>query len=105
VRLPLIMPTIMRSALRSMASGKRPGLHILVNNAATLIATTRPGSFWETPLEAEEFINVGLRSHFVASYHAAPLLIASGGGLIVNTGHYGAVCYYTVRSEGTTLGG
>ena len=69
-------------------------LDILVNNAATLIATTASGGFWEKPLEAVELINVGLRSHFVASYHAAPLLIASGRGLIVNTGHYGAVCYY-----------
>jgi NAD(P)-dependent dehydrogenase (short-subunit alcohol dehydrogenase family) len=99
------MPTITRSALCSIASGKRTGDLISVNNAATLIATTGPGSFGEKPLEAEEFINVGLRSHFVASYHAAPLLIASGGDLIVNTGHYGAVCYYTVRSEGTTSGG
>jgi NAD(P)-dependent dehydrogenase (short-subunit alcohol dehydrogenase family) len=69
-------------------------LDILVNNAATLIATTASGGFWEKPLEAVELINVGLRSHFVASYHAAPLLIAGGRGLIVNTGHYGAVCYY-----------
>lgn len=45
-------------------------------------------------LAAVELITVGLRSHFVASYHAAPLLIANGQGLIVNTGHYGAVSYY-----------
>jgi NAD(P)-dependent dehydrogenase (short-subunit alcohol dehydrogenase family) len=69
-------------------------LDILVNNAATLIATTASGGFWEKPLKAVELINVGLRSHFVASYHAAPLLIAGSRGLIVNTGHYGAVCYY-----------
>jgi NAD(P)-dependent dehydrogenase (short-subunit alcohol dehydrogenase family) len=69
-------------------------LDILVNNAASLIAMTDPGGFWEKPLEAVELINVGLRSHFIASYHAAPLLIANGRGLIVNTGHYGAVCYY-----------
>jgi NAD(P)-dependent dehydrogenase (short-subunit alcohol dehydrogenase family) len=69
-------------------------LDILVNNAATLIATTASGGFWEKPLEAVELINLGLRSHFVASYHAAPLLISGGRGLIVNTGHYGAVCYY-----------
>ena len=69
-------------------------IHILVNNAASLIATTASGGFWEKPLEAVELINVGLRSHFVASYYAAPLLIASSRGLIVNTGHYGAVCYY-----------
>ena len=67
---------------------------VLVNNAASLIATTQAGGFWEKPLEAVDLISVGLRSHYVASYHAAPLLIAGGHGLIVNTGHYGAVCYY-----------
>ena len=59
-------------------------LDILVNNAADLNArTTDTGSFWEKPLEAVELLNVGLRSHFVASYYAAPLLIANGRGLIV----------------------
>lgn len=69
-------------------------LDILVNNAAKLVATTMSGGFWEKPLEAVDLITVGLRSHFVASYYAAPLLIANGQGLIVNTGHYGAVCYF-----------
>jgi NAD(P)-dependent dehydrogenase (short-subunit alcohol dehydrogenase family) len=70
-------------------------LDILVNNAADLNARTiDAGSFWEKPLEAVELLNVGLRSHFVASYYAAPLLITNGRGLIVNTGHYGAVCYF-----------
>jgi NAD(P)-dependent dehydrogenase (short-subunit alcohol dehydrogenase family) len=72
----------------------RGRLDILVNNAASVIAPTQGGGFWEQPLEAVDLINVGLRSHFVASYHAAPLLIANGQGLIVNTGHYGAVCYH-----------
>jgi hypothetical protein len=63
-------------------------LDILVNNAADLNARTiDAGSFWEKPLEAVELLNVGPRSHFAASYYAAPLLIANGRGLIVNTGH------------------
>jgi NAD(P)-dependent dehydrogenase (short-subunit alcohol dehydrogenase family) len=41
-----------------------------------------------------ELLNVGLRSHFVSSYYASPLLIANGRGLIANTSHYGAVCYF-----------
>jgi NAD(P)-dependent dehydrogenase (short-subunit alcohol dehydrogenase family) len=47
-----------------------------------------------------DLITVGLRSHFVAAYHAAPLLIANGRGLIVHTGHYGAVSYH----QGPTYG-
>ena len=69
-------------------------LDILVNNASKLVATTMAGGFWEKPLETADLITVGLRSHFVASFYAAPLLIANGRGLIVNTGHYGAVAYH-----------
>lgn len=69
-------------------------LDILVNNAAKVVGMTGSGGFWEKPLEAVDLIQVGLRSHYVASYHASPLLIANGKGLIVNTGHYGAVCHH-----------
>src|SRR3984885_5648393 len=69
-------------------------LDILVNNAAKFAGPVRPGGFWNNPLELADLITVGLRSHFVAAYHAAPLLIANGRGLIVNTGYYGAVSYH-----------
>jgi NAD(P)-dependent dehydrogenase (short-subunit alcohol dehydrogenase family) len=68
-------------------------LDILVNNAAKVLDPA-PGGFWERPLETADLLTVGLRSHYVASFHAAPLLIANGRGLIVNTGHYGAVSYH-----------
>jgi NAD(P)-dependent dehydrogenase (short-subunit alcohol dehydrogenase family) len=67
----------------------RGKIDILVNNAASVMAIVQSGGFWEKPLNTVDLINVGLRSHYVASYHAAPLLIANGKGLIVNTGHYG----------------
>jgi NAD(P)-dependent dehydrogenase (short-subunit alcohol dehydrogenase family) len=35
-----------------------------------------------------------LRSHYIAAFHAAPLMIAGGRGLIVHAGHYGAVSYH-----------
>ena len=81
-------------------------LDILVNNAAKLGAsTTAQGGFWQKPLDAVDLIDVGLRSHFVASWHAAPLLIANGRGLIVNTGHYGAVCYFHGPAYGAQKAG
>jgi NAD(P)-dependent dehydrogenase (short-subunit alcohol dehydrogenase family) len=81
-------------------------LDILVNNAAKLgAATTMPGGFWQKPFEAVDLITVGLRSHFVASYYGAPLLIANGRGLIVNTGHYGAVAYYHGPAYGAQKAG
>jgi NAD(P)-dependent dehydrogenase (short-subunit alcohol dehydrogenase family) len=69
-------------------------LDVLVNNAANVASSsTAEGGFWEKPMTAANLLTVGLRSHFVSAWHAAPLLIASGRGLIVCTGHYGAVSY------------
>src|SRR5712675_2175765 len=82
------------AALFERVKAEHGRLDILVNNAAKLVAASSPGGFWEKPLEAVDLITVGLRSHFVAAHHAAPLLIANGRGLIVHTGHYGAVAYH-----------
>lgn len=69
-------------------------LDVLVNNACAIPPElTQPGPFWSKPLAMQSLLEVGLRSHYVASWHAAPLLIARGGGLIVNTSSYGSVCY------------
>jgi NAD(P)-dependent dehydrogenase (short-subunit alcohol dehydrogenase family) len=40
-----------------------------------------------------DILDVGLRSSYVASFYAAPLLIETGGGLIVFTSSFGSVCY------------
>jgi NAD(P)-dependent dehydrogenase (short-subunit alcohol dehydrogenase family) len=102
----LIMPTMIRWPHSSIGIAKDHGhFDILVNNAAKLIATTDLGGFWEKPLEAADLINVGLRSHYVASHYAAPLLIANSKGLIVNTGHYGAICYFHGPAYGAQKAG
>jgi len=94
------------AALFARVKEEQGRLDILVNNAAKLgAATTMPGGFWEKPIEVVDLITVGLRSHFVASYYAAPLLIANGRGLIVNTGHYGAVAYYQGPAYGAQKAG
>ena len=36
---------------------------------------TNPKPFWEKPLELADVLDVGLRSAYVASWHAAPLLV------------------------------
>ena len=81
------------------------GLDILVNNAAKFAGPMKPGGFWNNPLELADLITVGLRSHFGAAYHAAPLLIANGRGLIVNTGYYGAVSYHQGPAYGAQKAG
>lgn len=69
-------------------------LDILVNNALQVPeGLTQQGPFWEKPLGLQDILNVGLRSSYVASYYAAPLLLSSNGGLVVNTSSFGGRCY------------
>lgn len=69
-------------------------LDLLVNNACSLpTELTEPGAFWAKPLHMQALLGVGLRSHYVAAWHAAPLMVARRQGLIVNTSSYGSVCY------------
>lgn len=67
-------------------------LDILVNNA-TALPKELPGNrgFWEMPL-ADDLrpLDVGLRSHYVAAYHAARMMVRQGEGLIVHTSSPGA---------------
>ncbi|URM97339.1 SDR family NAD(P)-dependent oxidoreductase [Actinomadura madurae] len=67
---------------------------ILVNNAFTIPdGLARRGPFWEKPLALQDMFDVGMRSAYVASYYAAPLLIRGDGGLVVNTSSFGGRCY------------
>jgi NAD(P)-dependent dehydrogenase (short-subunit alcohol dehydrogenase family) len=69
-------------------------LDILVNNATSLHdALTQKGPFWEKPLALTDLWNVGMRSHYTASWYAAPLLLANGDGLVVNTSSFGGRIY------------
>jgi NAD(P)-dependent dehydrogenase (short-subunit alcohol dehydrogenase family) len=69
-------------------------LDILVNNATCLHdALTATGPFWEKPLELAEILDVGMRSHYTATWFAAPLLLAAGAGLVVNTSSFGGRIY------------
>lgn len=73
-------------ALFERIAAEHGHLDILVNNAAA-IARKEPGraGFWEQPLDLLDQLEVGLTSHYVAAYHAAPLMVAQRHGLIVNT--------------------
>jgi NAD(P)-dependent dehydrogenase (short-subunit alcohol dehydrogenase family) len=69
-------------------------LDLLVNNAAAISdRLTDPAPFWEKPLSLGDVIDVGLRSAYVASWYAAPLLIRADRGLIAFTSSPGSVCY------------
>ena len=69
-------------------------IDILVNNACAIHdMLPAPGNFWEKPMEIGNMINVGVRSGFVASWLAAPVMVKQGKGLIVFTSAPGAVHY------------
>lgn len=82
-------------------------LDILVNNAAAvdLRALPAPGGFWEKPLSLADRITVGLRSNYVASYFAAPLMIETGKSLMAHVSFYGAVSYHYGPAYGAAKGG
>lgn len=69
-------------------------LDVLVNNAAFMhsqLIEQKP--FWEKEPEAAEILDVGLRSAYVASWHAARMMAQQNSGLIVFTSSFGASCY------------
>ena len=69
-------------------------LDILVNNATFLHdSLIEKGPFWEKPLDMVDILDVGLRSAYVASWHAAKLMAAQRDGLIAFTSSFGASCY------------
>lgn len=69
-------------------------LDILVNNAAAIYdELTTPGNFWEKPLKLADIINVGIRSSYVASWYAAPIMLRQKAGLMVFTSASGSVHY------------
>lgn len=81
-------------------------LDILVNNAAAVYPElVAPGGFWEKPLRLVDMIDVGLRSNYVASYYAAPLMVAAKRGLIASVSFYGAVSYFHGAAYGAAKAG
>jgi NAD(P)-dependent dehydrogenase (short-subunit alcohol dehydrogenase family) len=81
-------------ALFAQIRGEQGRLDILVNNAAIIrdemMGRTR---FWEEPLSVLDTLDVGLRSSYVATVHAAPLMIAQRKGLVAFSSSSGSVHY------------
>jgi NAD(P)-dependent dehydrogenase (short-subunit alcohol dehydrogenase family) len=82
------------AALFDQVKREQGRLDILVNNAFSLPEDlTEPRPFWEKPLSNLQMFDVGLRSNFVASWHAAKLMAPQKSGLIVATSGYVGVTY------------
>ncbi len=69
-------------------------IDVLVNNAAIIrdemMSRTK---FWEEPLSVIDTLNVGLRSSYVATVFAIPLMLPQTRGLVVFTSASGALHY------------
>jgi len=81
-------------------------IDILVNNVYTIPSPPAwGGGFWDHPIQVwDDQVGIGLRAHYVASWHAAPLMFAAGtGGLIVNVSSPGGLSYHYSSSYGGQL--
>ncbi len=82
------------AALFEKVKHEQGRLDVLVNNAFALPEDlTVPKPFWEKPLSNWEMVDVGVRSNFVAAWHAARIMVPQGSGLIVATSGYVGVTY------------
>lgn len=82
------------AALIEQVKREQGRIDILVNNAAAIYdELNAPGNFWEKPLKLVDLMDVGLRSGYVATWHAAPTLVEQRRGLVVFTSASGAVHY------------
>ena len=89
------------AALIDRVMAEQGRIDILVNNAAWQgNALSAPGQFWEKSLDVSKMIDVGGRSGFVASWHAARHMVRQDKGLIVFTSSPGSMHYCMGPSYG-----
>lgn len=82
------------AALFDQIQEEQGKLDILVNNAIAIPKEfTQPGPFWDKPISNWETIDIGLRSNFVAAWHAARIMVPRRSGLIVALSGYVGVTY------------
>jgi NAD(P)-dependent dehydrogenase (short-subunit alcohol dehydrogenase family) len=86
------------AALFAQVNREQQRLDILVNNAFSLPEDlTDPTPFWQKPLSNWEMVDVGVRSNFIAAWHAAKIMVPRQSGLIVAvSGYTGATYTYGV---------
>lgn len=82
------------AALFAQIREEQGRLDILVNNAFAIPDDlTDAGGFWEKPLSNWQMVDVGVKSNFVAAWHAAQIMVPQGSGLIVAISGYVGVTY------------
>jgi NAD(P)-dependent dehydrogenase (short-subunit alcohol dehydrogenase family) len=82
------------AALFEQIESEQGHLDVLVNNATYIhhqLIEKLP--FWEKELDAAKILDVGLRSAYVASWHAAKMMVKRGSGVIAFGSSFGGSCY------------
>lgn len=82
------------AALFEQIAREQGQLDVLVNNATYIhhqLIEKKP--FWEKDLDAAKILDVGLRSAYVASWHAARMMVKQGSGTIAFGSSFGGSCY------------
>lgn len=82
------------AALFAQIAKEQGRLDVLVNNATYIhhqLIEKMP--FWEKDIDAVKILDVGLRSAYVASWHAARMMVAQGSGVIAFGSSFGGSCY------------
>jgi dehydrogenase/reductase SDR family protein 1 len=84
------------AALFERVEREQGQIDVLVNNAFAVpphVDARVP--FWETPIaDWDTMIDVGTRSAYVATHHAATRMVAQNAGLVVNVSSAGAVRFF-----------
>lgn len=82
------------AALFDQIDREQGRIDVLVNNATYIhhqLIEKKP--FWEKELDAAKILDVGLRSAYVASWHAARRMVAQRSGIIAFGSSFGGSCY------------
>jgi dehydrogenase/reductase SDR family member 1 len=96
------------AALFAQVKAESGRIDVLVNNVYKIPNPPAwGGGFWDHPIQVwDDQVGIGLRAHYVASWHAAPLMFEAGsGGLIANVSSPGGQSYHFSSSYGAGKAG
>ena len=82
-------------------------IDILINNVYKIPSPPAwGGGYWDHPIQVwDDQVGIGLRAHYVASWHASALMFASAGAVMVNVSSPGGQEYHFSSSYGAGKAG